>query len=477
MGHAQPDYDVAVVGSGAAGLCAALEAAARGATVLLIESQPELGGSTMLSGGIVMAADTSVQRAAGISDSAEALWHDYTYFNQSAVEPGIARHLAYNSGPAVEWLIEHGVRFVRELVYAADEPVPRSHVPTRGGAGIVKALVSAIKERPGVDIAVGQRISRLVTDGHRVIGVAAGDDVINAGAVVIATGGFGANKSLWSAHMPSLTQAGAMGWYVGGAGAQGDAFRFAAQVGAEIVGNDRGLIVPTPGFFTNLEVYFPGWLMMVDRTGQRRVDESASYSIMELAFKRFGPLYAIFDETAKRAAATGVPPEYKQAVPGMEAATSSNWVEPVIDEMVGRGKVSRAETLGRLADSLSVHVAGLENAVARYNDFARCGEDVDFRKGARFLRPIAAPPFYGCELRLGILALTAVGPRIDADARVVGQGGVRIPGLFAAGECAGGVLGGVYMGSGNSMANCVVFGRTAGAGAAQEAIAGRRGTS
>lgn len=216
--------------------------------------------------------------------------------------------------------------------------------------------------------------------------------------------------------------------------------------------------------------------MMVDRTGQRRVDESASYSIMELAFKRFGPLYAIFDETAKRAAATGVPPEYKQAVPGMEAATSSNWVEPVIDEMVGRGKVSRAETLGRLADSLSVHVAGLENAVARYNDFARCGEDVDFRKGARFLRPIAAPPFYGCELRLGILALTAVGPRIDADARVVGQG------VCASRDCSPrgvrrGVLGGVYMGSGNSMANCVVFGRTAGAGAAQEAIAGRRGTS
>src|SRR5258708_25808698 len=204
----QTDYDVVVVGSGAAGLCAALEAADRGASVLVVESEGDLGGSTKLSGGIFMAADTSVQHAVGIIDTAESLYREYTYLNQGAVEPGIAWHLAVNSGPAVEWLISLGVRFLDQIVYAAEESVPRSHVPSRGGAGIVKVLAAAIKERGG-DIAPGQPISTLIVENGAVCGVSVGTEGVQAGATALPTGGFGANRSLCQPHLPSLPRPGA----------------------------------------------------------------------------------------------------------------------------------------------------------------------------------------------------------------------------------------------------------------------------
>lgn len=457
------DYDVVVIGSGVAGLSAGLEASAAGASVLLVESQAKLGGSSALSGGIIMAAATSVQRTAGIEDTPDDLYRDYLLFNQYQVTPGLARRLAFGSGPAVEWLISLGVEYHADLMFAAEERLPRSHVPLRGGYGVVQVLSAALRERPAVDIAVGRRINRILSEEGRVVGVGVDDDLVRAGAVVIASGGFGANPALWGEHLPSLAAAGGSAWYIGAPGAQGDFFALAAQAGADVIGHDRALILPTPGFSTNLEVYFPGWLVMVDRAGARRVDESTSYAVMELAHKRQGPLFAIFDDAAKKAAQPHLPPEYKQNIPGVDPALlPSNWTDPVIDEMVALGKVKRAATLEELARLLTVEPGGLRASVERYNRGAQLGEDSEFFKDPKFLREIATPPFYAAELRLGILALTSKGLRIDADARVLDRSGAPIPGLFAAGECTGGVLGNVYVGSGNSYANCVVFGRTAG---------------
>jgi fumarate reductase flavoprotein subunit len=300
------------------------------------------------------------------------------------------------------------------------------------------------------------------------MGIAVDDDEVRSSAVVIATGGFGASAGLWSEHLPSFAAGGGAAWYIGAPGARGDAFALAAQVGAGISGHDRCLVIPTPGFSTNLEVYFPGWLLMVDRAGARQVDESTSYAVMELAHKRHGPLFAIFDDCAKKAAQSHLPPEYKQNIPGLDPRKMpSNWTEPVIDEMVGTGKVKRARTLEDLARLLSIDQRGFQGSVERYNVAAQAGEDAQFFKDPKFLRELATPPYYGVELRLGILALTSKGLQIDADARVVDPGGAPIPGLFAAGECTGGVLGDVYMGSGNSYSNCVVFGRAAGQSASR----------
>src|SRR5260370_39202706 len=96
-----------------------------------------------------MAAATSIPHAAGVVDTAQSLCRDYTYLNQGSVEPGIAWHLAVNSGPAVEWLISLGVRFLDEIVYAAEESVPRSHVPSRGEDRNTNGIPAANKETEG----------------------------------------------------------------------------------------------------------------------------------------------------------------------------------------------------------------------------------------------------------------------------------------------------------------------------------------
>jgi len=461
------DYDVIVVGAGIAGLAAAVEASAAGASVLVVEGQDKIGGSSFLSGGIIMAAGTNVQRRAGIDDTAEALLRDYLLFTQHTVQPGIARQLARGSGPAVDWLCEMGVEFYDDLVFAAEEPVPRSHVTRRGGRGIVRTLAAQLDRRPAVDIALGKRIDRLLWSDGRVRGVAADDDEARANAVVITMGGFGANPSLWPSHLPQLSRSGSAGWYIGSDGAQGDFFRLGAQVDAAVAGHRRALTLATPGFSTRLEVYFPGWLVMVDRGGARRVDESTSYAVMELAHRHHGPLFAVFDDAARRAASPGLAPRYKQTIPGMPlTGVESNWTTPVIDDMVAAGRVMRAPTLEDLGRLLGIDPASLSATISRYNRGAADGQDEDFLKDPKFLDPVATPPYYGCILQLGILALTSEGLAIDPAARVLSRTGQPVPGLFAAGESAGGVLGDAYVGSGNSIAACLVFGRLAGLHAA-----------
>jgi fumarate reductase flavoprotein subunit len=470
--RSETDYDVVVAGAGIAGLCAAVEASATGASVLVVEGQSQIGGSSSLSGGIIMAADTSVQRRTGIVDSAEALFRDYLLFTQHSVQPGIARQLACGSGPAVEWLCQMGIEFHDELVFAAEEPVPRSHVTKRGGRGIVKTLAAELDKSSAVDVALGQRIDRLLCSDGEVRGVAVDDDEVRAGSVVITMGGFGANRSLWPAHLPDVSRTGAAVWYIGSQGAQGDFFRLGAQVDAGIAGEGRALTLATPGFSTRLEIYFPGWLVMVDRTGARRVDESTSYAVMELAHRRHGPLFAVFDDAARQAASPELAPRYKQTIPGMPlTGVESNWTTPVIDEMVAAGRITRSSSLEDLGRAIGVDASGLCATIARYNDGARHGRDTEFLKDPKFLEPVGTPPYYGCVLELGILALTSAGLSIDPDARVLNRSGEPISGLFAAGESAGGVLGDVYVGSGNSIAACLVFGRIAGRQAAQRRIA------
>ena len=461
------DYDIVVVGSGAAGLSAALEASSAGRSVLLVDGEGSTGGSSALSGGIIMAAGTSVQRRAGIEDSAEQLFRDYLLFNQYKVEPALARRLAEGSAPAIEWLIELGVEFHDQLMFAAEERAPRSHVPKMMGFGVADVLQRRARERAEIEVALGRRVNRLLVSGGRVTGVAVDDDEVTAGAVVIATGGLGANRSLWPEYLPSMANAGSAAWYIGADGARGDALALGAQVGAAVVGRDRALVLPTPDFFTNLEVYFPGWLVMVTRAGRRCVDESSSYAVMQIANQEHGPLFAVLDDEAKRAAQPNLPPQYKQSIPGTEGLPlPSNWTDVNIDDAVAKGKAKKASSLAELGRLLAVDPAGLVSSIDRYNESCAAGSDQEYFKDPKFLRPVSTPPFYGVELRLGILCLTSIGLRIDADARVLDRSGAPIPGLFAAGECTGGVLGDVYMGSGNSWANCLVFGRAAGQSAA-----------
>lgn len=178
-----PDVDVVVVGSGAAGLCAALSAAESGASVLVAESESEVGGSSRLSGGVIMGAGTSVQRDAGIDDDdADRLYREYMAINQWQVVAALARCYADNCGPTIEWLISQGVEFHDQLIVGGDESRPRSHLVKGSGQGLVDALRRAAVAA-GVDIAVGQRVDRLFSltpvSSPPFYGVPVGPTVVN----------------------------------------------------------------------------------------------------------------------------------------------------------------------------------------------------------------------------------------------------------------------------------------------------------
>src|ERR1700722_1947371 len=466
------DYDVVVVGAGAAGLCAAVSAAEAGASVLVAEASDAAGGASQFSAGLIMAAGTRVQRERGIEDSPEALLFEYLAFNRWSVETGVARRLAEEAGPTVEWLADHGAG-VSDVYLSGVHRVARGHVMDGGGEAIVACLLAAAKADPRIDLAFGRRVDRLLTGsggsggGGSVTGVAVGEDQVTAGAVVLAAGGVGGNKELWARYLPRAVEA-EWTFYIGPPTSRGDAFALAGALGAQIVGHDRGLLNARPNFSQSMDSYYPGWLVFVDRDGQRFVNEMTAYSVVESTIRASGGrVWALFDDAAKRAAvprSTAAAKKYDMPT----GTTWEDWVEPVIDEMTAKGRVLTGPTLGALAASMGVEPAALAGAVARYNTDAAAGHDSMFKKPAHMMRAIASPPFYATELRLCNLALTGAGPRVNRDGQVLDRGARAIPGLFAAGECAGGVLGDVYMGSGNALANAVTFGRVAGQNAAKQ---------
>jgi fumarate reductase flavoprotein subunit len=369
--------------------------------------------------------------------------------NQWQLGHGLARTLADQSGPTIDWLADLGVGFAPMLIPDADQSVARSHIVTGGGQGLVDALRHQCDER-GIDIALGRRVERLLTDEQTVSGVAVGDDEITANAVVIATGGFAADPEKLARFYPDAAGTG-WAWYIGADGSRGDAIDFTAPLGARFTGANRGLRLLHANFVNTLEVMLPGWVILVNRAGCRFVNEMAPHGILDRSVREQGDtVFAIFDDAG---------------LSQSSSAASANFNPIMIEEMVEKGKVARADTVDGLARRLDVPEAALVGAIDRFNTSVEAGKDSDYLKDPAVLKPISKAPFYAVELRPATICLTSYGLTLDVDARVLRQDGSVIPGLFAAGECTG-VLGPCYLGNGNSLASCVTFGRIAGTNAA-----------
>ncbi len=463
------DFDVLVIGSGAAGLAAALAAQQAGAErVLVAESEGIIGGSSRLSGGLMMGAATRYQKSQGIEDSAEALFHDYMTLNQWKVESAVVERLTERAGEAVEWLGDLGVEFYDQLVFGGDESVPRVHCPIGRGQAVVDVLYRQCRDA-GVEFALGQRVDRLLVSEGAVVGIAVGEDQITAGSVVIATGGFGADEQKRKELFPSVFDTG-WSYYIGADGSRGDALDFTRDVNAQVTGFNRGLRLLHTDFDKMYEAYIPGWLILVNGEGRRFCNETAPYGIMDGLLQEQGDsAFAIFDhKTLVDATELGVA-RYKQSIPGSTKRQSPHWNLDIIEMMLKEGKVHKRESLADLADAISVPTQNLIATVARVNELAELKEDQDYLKDPKFLEPITSGPFYAVEVRPATCCFTACGLRINRDAQVLDQTGRPIPRLYAAGEVTGGVIGPRYVGSGNSYGNCVTMGRVAGQGAAAHA--------
>jgi len=441
-------YDVVVVGSGAAGLAAAIEASEAGAKVAVLEKLPMVGGSTLLSGGYVYGTGSSIQKEKGIKDSPDALAAYWSERAEGVANADQIKLVAEKSGETIDWLVGMGVKFPT-LVPTGTSPVPRGHQTADGGQGLI-APVKAYADSKKVEFFMETSATKLLTNGKgRVTGVAAkGKDgkavQFNAKAVVLATGGFDRNPELEAKLTPDYQTANT---FVA-VGNKGDGLLMAEAVGAATEGHG-GVIgfraVPGESTFAT-EISGLIWVpsLYVNKEGKRFVNEMSDYPIFHQALNKQTDKvsFLIFD------------------------ATTFN---PALEKGVEKGVSFSGDTIEALATAAGIDPAGLASTVAEYNKFIARGKDTQFGKNLKGLPPIAKPKFWALKVEAATLG-TMTGLKIDLDTHVIDTKGQPIPGLYAAGEVAnGGFFNQVYPASGTSIQMSFTFGRVAGKTAALEA--------
>ncbi|WP_426349032.1 flavocytochrome c [Alloiococcus sp. CFN-8] len=437
------ETDVVVVGAGIAGLSAAIEAADNGAKVILLEKMPAVGGSTIRSGAKILAAESSIQKAAGIEDSAEDFADFLMEIGEGKVDKDFVSLIANNSAENIEWLMDNGVKFKDEI-----EPLHSYRTPARGhkvyedsGANLIMPLQDKAKEL-GVEILLQTPALSLITEGEKVTGVKAensnGDEItINAGAVILATGGFDRNPELVKKYFPS---AGEFTTTVG-EGNTGDGLIMGEEAGAQILKNDAGIRLAL-NRTTMLGYGEAADGLFVTPEGKRFMDEK------DFHFTRTRIMYDlniehcfyIFDES-----------DYNEKV----------------GKAIEEGTAFEADSIEDLAGKIGMDSKVLKATVDRYNELAKKGKDDDFNKPSEFLTAIAKGKLYAVKLS-GNTSGTIGGLKITIDGEVLNIEDKVISGLYAAGEVANGqIFYREYPGSGSSIIANLTFGRQAGAAAAK----------
>lgn len=465
---------VIVVGAGGAGLAAALEASRAGAWVTVLEAGGKAGGATARAGGVIYAADTAVQKAAGIEDSVAELVNYYLTVSHHRLEPRMLRTSAEGTRRLIDWLGQLGITWDPDRLYVAGlEFRPRGHLPTgdrmgfgpAGGAMIIAALWTAV-QAAGARVRTGVRVASLQTapDGAVTGVVTEAGERLAADSVVLATGGFGAGAQMLAELWPEATEQGDWHWYLGPDTNVGDGIAMARAVGGVVVNPGAGTLLETPNFGRLNDAFTPPWLIYVNQDGQRFIDETDTYCVMGhvIGKQPGGKCWAVFDEASLVSMADDdhVDPY------GLGIDLESNWAVPMLRRQIAAGKVRAGESLPELAAAIGISAPGLEATAEFYNADVAAGRDTVFEKKSEHLRLIATAPFYAVELRPAIIGMTFTGLRVDNHTRVLDAAGRPIGRLYAAGEVTGGLDQDVYAGGGTSIGNALVFGRIAGANAA-----------
>jgi choline dehydrogenase-like flavoprotein len=476
-------FDVVVVGAGNAGLPCAIEAASRGLTTLLIEKDVRIGGCLHTTGGHLSAAGARRQREAGIDDSVEQHLADVRRLTGGTHRDDLVRIALEHAADAVDWLDDHGFRFAPEtprLVYGHPPySVARTYYGPDGGLSILETLARMIEEQKATGRLTVWTDAPLVglnpdpDDRDRVVGVEVihrGQDVtVEAGAVVLATGGFASDAELFerlegvplvSAAHPTDT---------------GDGLVLAQELGAALQG--EGKFLPTFGGLPHPTT--PGrvqwedrpvlttperapWEIYVDRSGNRWVaEDTESIDSKERALmSRVDDLtfWTVFDDRGRR-----------ESVPMVV-----NWTPDDIEAKANvRAGVFKAGSIDELAALTGIDAAGLARTVEHYNAAVAAQHDEDF--GRTFLpAPLEQPPFYALENH-GIALLTYAGIDVDSGLRVRREDGSAFRNLYAIGEAIGGAAThGHAILSGMTCTPAIVFGRLVARGLAATASARRR---
>ena len=486
------DTDVVIVGAGGAGMTAAIEAADAGRSVILVESMPMVGGNSIRSTGGLNAAETEYQNQnefgenAGVEkqlaaaeayadnavitelaktvteqweawqqnpqgyfDSVELFELDTMIGGAAKNNPELVRRLAEDSNDAIEWLTGIGADMPSVSSFGGAS-VKRIHRPVNAegktvavGEYVVPILEENLTSR-GVTLLLETRAEEILMDGGKASGIRAvgstGNTVtINAKAVVLAAGGFGANHELVESYRPDLK--GFMS--TNAVGIQGQGIDMAVAVGADTVDMDQIQIHPTVQADTGAlitEGLRGDGAILVNQEGKRFYDEVSTRDKV----------------SAAEIAQTG---SMSWLVVDGKMAEASN----VIQGYINKGLTVTGDSYEALAEAMGVPADAFAATMEQWNACVEAKSDPDFGRTS-FANPLDTAPYYAIHVTAGIHH-TMGGVAINADTQVLDTAGAPIPGLFAAGEITGGVHGGNRLG-GNAVADFVVFGRIAGQQAA-----------
>jgi fumarate reductase flavoprotein subunit len=458
--------DVVVVGSGLSGFSAAIKAREAGVNVILLEKLDITGGSSARSGGGIGAANSSVQQAFDITDTAaswKGLWQE-----RQAMSPN--GKTTYPDWAAVDWLLAQGPNLIgwmkEKLEFSGKtygrpegygfDPVERIHFPpatpdgTTGGAALIW-YVQQYAESKGVQILLKHEAKELVRSGGAVTGVKVetpdGEITVSAKAVVLAAGGFPGKETL-KQYIPSLPDVES----VAAPGDTGDGIRMAVEAGA-VLYDDPWIIglytAVAPGNPMNYLFMNPSsYHVYVNAAGSRVMNEAQHYALITNAtIAAGGILYGVYDSSPANQTAT--------------ALIGAN-----LGEYAFKG-----DTLTALAQSAGIAAAAFETTITTYNSYASSGNDAAFSKDSDFLKALSTPPYYAVKVKPNIMGTIGGVKTKYQTGEVLDAQGAVIPGLYAAGENANHIfLNQVYM-TGGALAIASTTGRAAGENAAAYAAA------
>ena len=488
------DTDIVIVGAGGAGMTAAIAAANEGKNVVIVESQAMVGGNSVRSTGGMNAAKTPAQdenefaESAGVektletaasewagneaitalADTVAGQWAEYQanpvgYFDSVELmeldtligghgtnDPALVEALCSNSADAIAWLSEQGIELTSVSSFGGAS-VKRIHRPVDSEGKTISVgsymipLLQAKCEELGVEFIMNTTANEILTDANgAAVGIAATDKngaavTVNAKAVILATGGFGANLDMVVEYKPDL--AGFM--TTNAPGAQGQGIDMAVAIGAGTVDMDQIQIHPTVEANTAAlitEGLRGDGAILVNAEGNRFTDEVGTRDVV----------------SAAEIAQTG---SYSWLVIDQAMADASS----VIQGYIKNGYTVTGETYEELADAMGVDAAAFAATMDKWNAAVAAGVDEEFGRTS-FANPLDTAPYYAIKVTAGIHH-TMGGLTINPQTQVLAGDGTVIDGLYAAGEVTGGVHGGNRLG-GNAVADFVVFGRIAGEQAA-----------
>lgn len=443
-------YDVVVVGSGGAGLAAAIQACDEGARVLIVEKMSSIGGNTIKASVGMNAAETRYQKLKGIEDSKELFYQETLKGGHFKNNPVLLREFVEQAPQAIEWLAEHGIE-LSDITITGGMSIDRTHRPADAsavGGFLISGLVKNVNKR-NIDVMLDTSVTQIRYENGAVAGVELLNDeneslVINAKSVVVATGGFSANRDMVVKYRPELD-----GFVTTNhKGATGSGIAILEAIGAATVDMGEIQIHPTVEQTTSYlisESIRGGGAILVSQAGNRFFNEmetrdKVSAQIIALPEKY---AYVVFDEQVRL--------KNKAA-----------------DEYIARGFVESAESPRKLADKLGMDYHAFLATLERYNVFVDKQYDEDFGRKTAMRHPLNQGPFYAIRIAPGVHH-TMGGVTIDTDTQVLDASKAVLKGAFAAGEVVGGIHGGNRIG-GNAVADIIIFGILAGRNAAHNAL-------